>query len=259
MPKSAKYLLLLAMILVPVFLLLAIPPFAQPLWYHDFADQRYIFNVPHFYNVVSNIPFVFVGLWGLWYLVRCRPDDKFAGSMDRWLYGVFFAAVMLTGVGSAYYHANPNNERLLWDRLPLAVAFMALFALILAERVCYPAGIALFVPLGLLGAGSVIYWHLTEEWERGDLRPYLLVQLYPLIVIPLVLVLFPPRFTLTQDLYAALICYLLAKALELLDRQIYSQGQIISGHTLKHLFAALGPYFILHMIQKRKRIPNVSS
>ena len=130
---------------------------------------------------------------------------------------------------------------------------------IVAERVSYRAGVVLFLPLVLLGAGSVLYWHLTEEWQRGDLRPYLLVQLYPLLVIPLILLLFPPRFTLTADYWAALLCYVLAKILELLDRQIYSQGQIVSGHTLKHLFAALGPYFILHMIQKRRSLATASS
>ena len=133
---------------------------------------------------------------------------------------------------------------------------MALFALILAERVHYWAGIALFIPLVILGGASVVYWHVSEGWGEGDLRPYLLVQLYPLVAIPIILVLFRARFTLTQDLYAALCCYLVAKALELLDRQVYSQGQIVSGHTLKHLVAALGPYFILHMIQRRRRLPK---
>jgi hypothetical protein len=253
-PTQMRILFLLGLAIVPIALLLIVPPFAQPLWYHDFADQRSLLGVPHMWNVVSNVPFVVVGIWGLWYLARCRRSDQFAEPRDRWFYAIFFATVALTGVGSAYYHSNPTNERLLWDRLPLASAFMALFALILAERVNYWGGILLFFPLVLLGGGSVVYWHLTEVWGHGDLRPYLLVQLYPLVAIPLVLLLFPARFTLTQDYVAALVCYVIAKGLELLDKQVYAQGQIVSGHTLKHLMAALAPYFILHMIQRRRPI-----
>jgi hypothetical protein len=251
-----KVVFLTALTILPVLLLFIVPPFAQPLWYHDFADQRCLLCIPHMLNVVSNLPFVVVGVWGLAYLAHCQPLGKFEEPKDRWFYGFFFAAVAFTGIGSAYYHWQPNNDRLLWDRLPLALAFMALFAMIVAERVNYRAGIALFIPLVMLGGASVVYWHVSEGWGEGDLRPYLLVQLYPLLAIPFILILFPARFTLTQDLYAALGCYLIAKALELLDRQVYSQGQIVSGHTLKHLVACLGPYFILHMIQRRRRLPQ---
>ena len=141
--------LLLGLVLLPILLLVLVPPFAQPLWYHDFADQRCLLCLPHMMNVVSNLPFLMVGAWGLWYLARSPALGRFEDPTDRWYYGVFFAAVLLTGVGSAYYHSRPDNERLLWDRLPLAVAFMALFAMILAERVNHRAGIALFIPLVL--------------------------------------------------------------------------------------------------------------
>jgi hypothetical protein len=240
--------------IVPVVLLALIPPIAQPQWYHEFADQRTLLGIPHALNVISNLPFLVVGLWGLWHLARGARPDQFEQPRDVWFYGVFFAAVALTGIGSAYYHADPTNDRLLWDRLPLAVAFMALFAMILAERVSYRAGVALFVPLVLAGAGSVVYWHVTEQWGHGDFRPYLIVQLFPLLLIPLIFVLFPARFTGTGDLLAALLCYLMAKGLELLDRQVYAQGQIVSGHTLKHFMAALAPYFILHSLQQRRRL-----
>src|SRR6202023_1200631 len=116
--------------------------------------------------------------------------------------------------------------RLLWDRLPLAIAFMALFAIIIAERIDRRAGMGLFVPLVVLGGGSVVYWHVTEAWGRGDLRPHLLVQLYPLAAMPIILLLFQARYSRASDLYGALAWYALAKGLELLDRQVYSQGQV---------------------------------
>ena len=107
-----------------------VPPIAQPQWYHDFGDKRSLLGIPNFWNVISNLPFLFVGGWGIGYLL---PDGAKAGLPDfveRWLFLFLFAAVALTGVGSAYYHWEPNNDRLVWDRLPLAMMFMALFAII---------------------------------------------------------------------------------------------------------------------------------
>ena len=92
----------------------------------------------------------------------------FRESSQRWPYVFFFAAIALTGVGSAYYHWHPDNDRLLWDRLPLAIAFMALFAIIIAERIDRRVGMWLFVPLVILGGGSVVYWHVTGNLGTGD-------------------------------------------------------------------------------------------
>ena len=172
-----------------------------------------------------------------------------------------FSLLWLTpvGVGSAYYHWEPNNERHVWDRLPLAVAFMALFAIIIAERIDRRVGMWLFVPLMALGGGTVLYWHWTEVWGRGDLRPYLLVQLYPMLAVPAILLLFPARYSRTADLFGCLAWYAGAKGLELLDSPIYSQGQIVSGHTLKHLVAAVSAYLVLFMIQHRHPLPKPSA
>ncbi len=251
-PFSFRAYLLLGLSLLALGMFLVVPPFPQPLWYHNFADRRCLLCIPHTLNVVSNLPFLLVGIWGVCCLLRTKPLQGFQDPSERWPYVAFFAFIALTGVGSAYYHLDPNNDRLLWDRLPLAMAFMALFAIIIAERINRRVGMALFVPLVVLGGASVVYWHATEVWGRGDLRFYLLVQFYPLLALPIILFLFPPQYTRTSDLYGALACYVLAKVLEVLDKPIYSQGQIVSGHTLKHLVAAVSPYLILHMIQRRR-------
>jgi hypothetical protein len=245
---------LLGLTVVAAAATLAAPRLAQPLWYHQFADQRPLLGVPHALNVLSNLPFVVVGVLGVLFVAgraARRPGGPFREAGERWRYGVCFAAIALTGVGSAYYHADPGNERLVWDRLPLAVAFMAFFALTLAERVHRRAAV-LFVPLVVLGGASVFYWHLSEVQRAGDLRLYLFVQLYPLLAVPVILLLFPPRYTRSADLVAALLCYLLAKALELLDTQVYAQGGLVSGHTLKHLVAGLSGAWLLYMVVKRR-------
>jgi hypothetical protein len=241
--------------LAAVALLFSWPPLPQRPSYHDFADQRPLLGVPHGLNVLSNLPFLLVGGLGLWFCLRgegARAGKSFETPAERWPYVLFFLGVGLTAFGSAYYHMEPNNDRLLWDRLPMSVAFMALFASVLAERVSRRVGLALLAPLVALGIGSVLYWHWTEAQGRGDLRPYYVVQFYPLLALPPLLLLFPPRYTRTADLVAALGWYVLAKFCEdPLDAAFYALGGWVSGHTLKHLLAALGASWILHMIAKR--------
>lgn len=239
---------------IPAGLLVAVPPIEQPLSYHEFADQRCLVCVPHALNVLSNLPFVLVGGWGILYLLRRGPLG-FHESSERASYFVFFATIALTGFGSAYYHWHPDNARLLWDRLPLSVAFMAFFASIISERIDRRAGLLALAPLMILGAGSVFYWHWTEAWGRGDLRPYFLVQFYPLAAVPFILILFPARYTRGSDIYGVIAWYAGAKGLELLDKMIYSQGQVVSGHTLKHLVAAVSAFLVLFMLQHRRPLP----
>jgi hypothetical protein len=233
------------------------PAIPQPLAYHQFADQRPLFGVPHFGNVVSNLPFLIVGVWGLTFMAsaRSRRPGAFLESAERWPYWTYFLGLALTAVGSAYYHADPGNFRLVWDRLPLTITFMALFTAILAERLDWRLAAWLLAPLVGLGMASVLYWHWTELYGVGDLRFYLIVQFFPLIALPLLLIFFRPRYTAGGDLIAALACYVLAKILEALDAQVYTQGGIVSGHTLKHLVAGLAAYFVLHMLQHRRPLP----
>lgn len=235
--------------------LILFPPIAQPLWYHDFADQRAVLGIANFWNVISNVPFVFVGSLGIWHVAwgstKCQMDSR-----ERWMHLFFFAAVALMGVGSAFYHLSPNNDRLVWDRLPIAVTFMALFAIIITEYLSRRAGVVLFVPLVLLGAATVFYWHLTETWGRGDLRPYLLTQLYPAVAMPLILWLCPKSYTSTGTLYSAMAWYAGAKLYEFLDKDIFSFGQVISGHTLKHIGAAVSCYLIFIWMRDRRLVEN---
>ncbi len=257
MPITARSPLFLAAALVvciatPAVVLLTVPPVAQPQWYHQFADQRPCCGIANAANVLSNIPFVAIGLWGVWWLSDPTRTRASIEPPDRWTYVAFFAAIAATGVGSAWYHLQPDNERLVWDRLPLAIAFMLLVSILISERVSSRAGRLLSVPLALLGAGSVLYWHASEIAGRGDLRPYLLVQFCPLLLLPPLLLGFESRFTRSGDLWAAFAWYVAAKILEALDRSIYALTAVVSGHTLKHLAAAASTYMVLHMVQRRR-------
>lgn len=253
-----RRLLILAGLAVASLLALAcLPPLPQSLAYHRFADDRAFFGVPNLLNVVSNLPFLFVGVSGLWFCFCQRNLTRraFLDPAERWPFALFFLGVGLTAFGSSYYHLRPDNERLLWDRLPMAVAFMALFAAVLGERIAVRFGLCLLIPLVVLGLGSVLYWHWSERQGRGDLRPYYFVQFYPMLGLPFLLLFFPPRYTRTSDYFVALAWYMLAKVCEHPgDTMIYEMGHWISGHTLKHLAAAAGAYWILHMLRHRSAV-----
>ncbi|MFZ3200954.1 MAG: hypothetical protein WA175_07375 [Candidatus Acidiferrales bacterium] len=243
----------LAAVLIAVFLFPAIP---QNEAYHNFADQRTLLGVPNCLNVVSNVFFLIVGLLGIRFVMRTRYEDRvaFLDPAERWPYLIFFLSVAATAFGSSWYHLNPNDCALLWDRLPMAAGFMSLVAAVVAERVGVKAGLWLLAPLVVAGAGSVVYWEITQARGHGDLRMYVLAQFGSLVVLLLLIALFPPRYTRTSDFILALAFYAAAKLLEAADRPIFRWGGIVSGHTLKHLAAAISTYWILRMLRLRSPI-----
>lgn len=223
-------------------------PLAQPLDYHAFADQRTIWGIPNFWNVLSNVPFLIFGLMGVVATARRKSLPL------KWIYLTFFAGTGLVAFGSGYYHLAPSNATLVWDRLTMVIVFMAFFALIIAEYLSARAGRLAFLPLEVLGVGSVVYWHFTEAAGHGDLRPYIAVQFLPIILIPLILLFFPSRWWPARLLWAVLGTYVLAKLLEHFDAQVFAIfGHVISGHSLKHVAAALGT--CLFMLAMTRRYP----
>ncbi len=254
LPRSKAPWLLLAVAVVIAIIALAVPPIPQPPAYHNFADQRAWLGIPNFGDVVSNLPFAIVGICGLIFLSKPRPS-KVNDPSERWLYLFMFAALILTAFGSAYYHLAPGNARLVWDRIPIMMVFMALLAAVIAERVSIRAGLWLFPILQAVGIGSVLAWRAGELQGHGDLRLYAAVQVYAILVL-LLLLLVPAKYTRGLDLLAVVAFYVLAKILEESDRQVFSMGHIVSGHTLKHFAAAAAGYWILRMLQKRDFVPD---
>lgn len=243
-----------AILAVAVLGMFLLPPIAQNEAYHKFADQRALLGIPHCLDVISNIPFLIVGVWGIW-LVSSKGGslDRFLDSRERWPYFVFFAGVALTAFGSSYYHFQPNDARLVWDRIPMTVGFMGLLSAMIAERINLKAGLRLLAPLVVLGVASVLYWRVTQQAGDGDLRPYALVQFGSMLAILLLIVLFPPRYTRGTDLILSFLIYGLAKVFEAADRPIFAAlGHFVSGHTLKHVTAAISAYWIIRMLRARR-------
>jgi len=250
--RSKAPLLLVAVAALIAIIALVVPPIPQPLAYHNFADHRSWLDIPNFGDVASNLPFAIIGLWGLVSLFTPRKAT-FSNAKERWPYAVLFAGLILTAFGSAYYHLAPDNARLVWDRIPIMIAFMALPAAVISERASLPAGLALLPVMELVGIASVLVWRTGELQGRGDLRFYATMQVYAILVL-LLMLLVQPRYTRSPDLAVVVGLYAVAKILEESDRQIFALGHIVSGHTLKHLVAAAAGYWILRMLTKREQL-----
>ncbi|OIV96231.1 hypothetical protein TanjilG_14908 [Lupinus angustifolius] len=211
---------------------------------HLSDEQRQeAFCIPNALNVISNFPFLVIGLIGL---ILCHHGNYFQLSLQGELWGwtCFYVGVAAVGVGSSYYHLQPDDARLVWDRLPMTIAFTSIVAIFIIERIDERKGMISIIPLVLVGIISIVFF--------DDLRPYALVQFVPCIAIPLMAILLPPMYTHSTYWLWAAGFYLLAKVLEATDKDIYEwTHDIVSGHTLKHLFAAMVPVFLTLMLAKR--------
>ena len=243
----ARYLIAFTAACVVAALLL--PAMPQPASYHEFADRRAWLGIPNFLDVASNAGFLLAGLAGL--AVVLRPRTRFESGSERLPYAVFFAGLLLTAAGSGDYHRAPDNERLFWDRLPMVIAFMSLIAAQVSDRVSARLGLALLGPLLLVGIASLVYWLATERAGAGNVVPYVLLQGWAVVLVVLLAALHPSRYTRGGDLYWVFAWYAIAKVLELLDGQIFALGNIVSGHSLKHLAAAMSGFVVCRMLLLR--------
>ncbi len=212
----AAFLVLMGIVVGPIY---------QPDAYHDFADQRTVLGVRNGWNVFSNVLFAIAGIWGLFQRVNI-------------IWTVFSIGLILTAIGSSYYHLSPENATLVWDRLPMTITFMSYVAALIAERISKRAGFLMWPLLVAFGLFSVVYWQQT-----GDLRFYIGVQLFTILA---------TIVFLRWDIGIAILLFGLARVFEIYDHEIWAlTNEIVSGHTLKHLAAGMAGIILIHMLWKR--------
>ncbi|OMP01559.1 Ceramidase [Corchorus olitorius] len=232
-----------AIILCFIVLMRVTPAIPQPQYYHNFADKRQFFGIPNTLNVVSNLTFIVIGITGL---VLCHYKNYFniRSQGERWGWTCFYIGVITVGLGSAYYHLEQNHPRLLWDRLPMTIAFTSLMAILITERVDEQMGTFSIIPLLLAGVISSLFY--------DDLRPYTFVQFVACVAVPLMAMVLPPKYTHSTYWLLAAGFYPLALLNEGMDRVVYTLTfHLVSGHTLKHLCAAMVPVILSFMLANR--------
>jgi hypothetical protein len=227
-----------------VIALLFIGPIPQNLAYHDFADQRTFFGISNFLNVITNLPFGIIGIIGLSLIKDIKNNEL------KWIAIILFSNFLVLMLGSGYYHLQPNNTTLILDRIPISIIIMSFVALnIFAVR--RGKGYLTLIALNLAGILSTIYWAVTEYYGAGDLRWYALVQFFPIIVIPLICYLYKPPTNPTKEITLIILFFCLAKVTEKYDEEIfYFLHNIISGHSLKHLFISVAGFEIIRLTRK---------
>ena len=250
---SKRIAFIVAVTLATVAAAFLLPAMPQPPDYHDFADQRGALGIDNFLDVVSNAAFLLAGIAGLVVVLSGRARFEFPA--ERWPWLVFFVGILLTAAGSSYYHLQPNNETLFWDRLPMTIAFMGLVSSQIVDRISVRTGLALLGPMLLVGMASVFYWIATERSGAGNVLPYALLQAYAVFILLLMAVLNPSRYTRASDLYFIFGWYVLAKLLELFDGLVLAHSHVVSGHTLKHLAAAAAGFVVCYMLTHRTLVP----
>ncbi len=246
---NTKILFLLLSIVLTILVVILVPPVSQDLKYHNFIDQRSIAGIPHFWNVVTNIPFLVVGIKGFF---KIQKQDLTGMLPELFkVYLAFFMGLVLIGLGSGYYHLNPSNSTLVGDRMAITITFMSFLVLIIGESISTKTASRLLFPLIFLGLASVIYWNITENLGMGDLRFYALVQFLPMLLIPLMLLCYGSCLSGSRWIFAIIMVYGIAKIAEFYDQQIYDLIGF-SGHSLKHIIAAFGALLFLKGLEVRK-------
>ncbi len=255
--QKAKIIFILGVVLVGIIVMFFIPRIPQDPNYHNFIDQRRLFGIPNFWNIATNIPFIIAGALGLYV---CNPNVPHGGLPELGSgYRVFFLGILLVGFGSAYYHFDPSTQTLLWDRLPMTIAFMAFLCVIIGENISVRSANRLLAPALVIGLGAVIYWYVTEAKGVGDLRPYGLVQFLPMALIPLILVFFQSRLSNNGYIWVVLGAYAASKIAEHQDAAVYHISGIISGHSVKHLFASFGALLMVLALTRRSDHGSMSN
>ncbi len=231
-------------------------PIHQPAGYHDFADQTQWFGIPHFCDVSSNLGFALAAFWG-W--LRLAPARAHPALCHGWAgYRLFLLGLFLTALGSTWYHLAPDNARLVWDRLPIALACGGLLAGVLGDVERRDSG-RLASWLALVAIASVAWWRVTDLSGAGDLRPYLLLQGLPILLIPLWQWIYRAPAADRMAFGGAIALYVLAKTAELNDHAIAAVLDPVTGHTLKHLLATMAAALIVGRLVQRVRAPQTAT
>jgi hypothetical protein len=213
--------------------------------YHQFADQRSWCGVPNAADVLSNLAFAFVGIFGVARLVS-RRRVRFVPATEAGLWAIAIG-IIATAFGSMWYHYNPTDATLVWDRLPMTIIFAGVLGAAAAQRLGNDIGQSVLAALLPIGVASVVYWNLT-----GDLSLYLAVQFGGIATLVLLLALTRSRDDPIPWLWLVA-CYVVAKVVEVEDRAIWdATGGAFAGHAVKHLIAAVACAAALWPLRSRR-------
>ena len=224
------------------------PVVPQHAHYHAFADQRTWLGLPCAADVLTNLPFAIAGLWGLGRAAVLQQEGGWTVRLG--LAQLFFAGLVLTFLGSSYYHLQPNDGGLAWDRAGMVGAFAGLLGMAVADRISTRAAVTMSAVVTVVGLMSVCHWAST-----GNLLPWVVVQGGGMLLVCMLAQRPPVAQAWKLPLVAVMCFYTLAKLFELGDSVVFAATSgWISGHSLKHVFAAAAAWPMLWVMHNRPKI-----
>lgn len=202
---------------------------------YAFACDETLFSVPHFFNVVTNLSFLLVGVWGLLHLARAgRLTDR---RFVNWV-GLWTSVVVLT-FGSGAYHWYLTPATLAFDRFCITSIIAFLGAEIIAAVFGWGPSRRLSLLFVVLSAGTVVAWLLgTTSWFYGVLQAAGGLGAVGVTVWAFRRGRIGREVLQPVLLFAAF--YGVAKIFEVLDAPICDLTGGIGGHPVKHLLSAAG-------------------
>ena len=241
-----------SLLLLSIVALYIASPITQNPAYHHFADQRIFCGVPHLGDVLSNLTFILVGFLAFFKSFKDKPRYEF----QQFLFSFFCFSSICLGFGSAYYHWNPNDNTLIWDRLTMVFGFAVTFMDSMWRYQVFKQTMSAskFALCFFVFCASVIYWKLFNHLE-----PYVLVQFFTLLII-FVLALVNRKTTNSKPIFLMVGIYAIAKILEYYDLKVWLMlHEALSGHTLKHIAYAVALYYFATTMKKGDDLSNQSN
>jgi hypothetical protein len=240
--------LYLAALFVFIIVALFYGPISQPQEYHDFADDREILGVPNALDVMSNLAIIYPGVVGLAFIHESRNRSQVSED-EISIQITLFSGMILTFAGSVWFHLDPTDSTMLWDRLGMSVVIGSCISLLIHDMWDRNLAAKIHLPIIIASIVSVLWWPVFD-----DLRVYFIVKHHPFILFPIFLLCGRRIYDKVSGYYWGLSMFLLATIFEFADQQIFEITGIISGHTLKHIAAGIGLWFLMVMIRDRELI-----
>jgi hypothetical protein len=233
--RRCALVLLAALTLAALVGLLAWGPVPLDADVHRYAEARRWLGLPNAGNVLANLPLLLVGLWG-WRVTR---DSGWAAPLRRAWMG-FHACVAGGSLIAATYHVAPNAAGYVLAQIAMSAAFVLLTLGMLAERVHVRFGARPFATtVALLGAATLVALASGATGDGAiDLRPFLLLQLLPVLLIPAGALSLPGTHTRASDWLLMLVAYAAAQGFHFADAAIHAATGGLGGHALMHLALA---------------------
>jgi hypothetical protein len=254
--KKINQLLIILAFLAVITLLVVIPYFLFPsslFTRHSYTDQRSLCGLNNAFNVLSNLVLIAAGCYWLNWIFRTKNISLKCrkGLYETRLYATFFAAVILAGIQSAWYHLFQSQLGLLGTYLLSNIVMLSLLSAIIAERVNLRIGLHSCIPFIFISMLISFYWYIYQTDNQLSHLWYFLTYLIPSLSIMTIIVA-RPKYGGIKHITFAFCNTFIALGVSCLDEAIYTLTRhMISGQSLHNIYLGIAAIYIGCYLEQR--------